>query len=573
VRRAIAAGLAILLFDSGVCLKISSPAGVGVNLDEMVTYSPSLVHCNRVRDSGSWSAILGATGATFGADGWPTGWTGGAMQLSMNTELNRVDAPGGTASSAPAHYPTGTYHITWTGTAVAVTDFNVFNDASGLTPVSAGVATFTIATATHAGFVLRLLNPAKIPTAVSITADNMTCDGNFAHTHIASLQGMGLRFMQRMRANNSPGTTWPTRPIPTIYSYTASVQSSGQPMEDMVDECNTADADWCWFNLPDSADNTYITNFATYVCANLEVGIEAYFEMGNEIWNTASVFADAHNRYETAGAALPIPHWFHYQMKRTAEMLTLVQAAGCTDNQSVIVMGLQNAASPLTGVSVSSATPDWLAYAPAGTPMSTVLAGEGAAMAPYANLGSNSSGTLFTLNALNPLYDGITNASCNSSGFGPAGPPNGQVACCTGPATGTCNGTNIRSWIPTQWQDSYRMNIAPPMLLTKAHCDRLIAAGINCLVYEWGIHSTMSGGGAENDNTLVASHWAAQDDMGMYDVTRLQLAALKDIGVSQAAYFMHCSRANKFNYFAACEWYDTYATSPKWMALHQAATQ
>jgi hypothetical protein len=74
--------------------------------------------------------------------------------------------------------------------------------------------------------------------------------------------------------------TWATRPNLTSGNWNA----RGIPVELIVELSNTLGID-PWFTLPWNCDDDYVTQFATYVLANLASGRKAYFELSNEIWN------------------------------------------------------------------------------------------------------------------------------------------------------------------------------------------------------------------------------------------------------------------------------------------------
>ena len=92
-----------------------------------------------------------------------------------------------------------------------------------------------------------------------------------------------LRFIDWMNTNQSPNYAWTSRPLPSNAFWSG---PNGVPMEIMVDLANQIGAD-AWFNMPTYADNTFVTNFATYVHQNLGSGQKVYLEYTNEAWNCA----------------------------------------------------------------------------------------------------------------------------------------------------------------------------------------------------------------------------------------------------------------------------------------------
>ena len=74
-------------------------------------------------------------------------------------------------------------------------------------------------------------------------------------------------------------------------------------MEDMIELANTLGAD-PWFNIPHTASDDWITQFATLVKTTLRPDVTVYIEWSNEVWN--SLFAQY--AYSAAkGAALGKP--------------------------------------------------------------------------------------------------------------------------------------------------------------------------------------------------------------------------------------------------------------------------
>jgi hypothetical protein len=59
----------------------------------------------------------------------------------------------------------------------------------------------------------------------------------------------------------------------------------GAPWEVQVELANQLNAN-PWFNIPHSATDTYVRDFASYVQKNLKPGLKAYVEYTNEAWNT-----------------------------------------------------------------------------------------------------------------------------------------------------------------------------------------------------------------------------------------------------------------------------------------------
>lgn len=92
-----------------------------------------------------------------------------------------------------------------------------------------------------------------------------------------------LRFMPWMRTNDEPPGEWAERPQVDDYTYTT---TDGVPLEIMLDLANQTQAS-PWFNMPHTATDEYMTEFATMVRDNLNVTAQAIVEYSNETWNGA----------------------------------------------------------------------------------------------------------------------------------------------------------------------------------------------------------------------------------------------------------------------------------------------
>jgi hypothetical protein len=545
---------------------------IGTNLEELTTYTTGIPHCNRIRELSNWSAILGATGATFHAGtGWPTGWAPngiGELAAYFNRELLRVHAPGGTHPASPAHFPAGSYTVTWDGDATTG-DFVIDGSATGFTVTGAGTGTFRVVTPQQQGLRLRLKDPAHIPGNLEVTADGEPCTGQWRKGFVDSLQGFAaIRFMDWMRTSWSPTGIWANRTKPTWYSFGTNTAPNGVALEQMIDLSNTVGSD-SWFTLPDTATNEYMANFAEISCTALDEDLDLYVELANEPWNFHHPWVAARNRMDAAGNAdfdpatpgvqtLPEPQWFYYQVRRTMEMAAIFEAE-CGDARVTSVLNVQNADPSKSALTIMNWDPPGLG----SLRVRDVV--EAIAVAPYFNVGKDSAGGLHTLDSGNAAFAGIANTDCVSAGQGPGGP----TACCTGARTGTCPGTNVRDWPPSRWHEAYRENMAPVLTLTAQHCANAAAVGLRCIAYEWGVHSVLYGTGAENDAVLVGSHWAAQDDPGMERVMLDFLAMMKLAGLDLVAHYVHQGRALRSAYFPACEWYDSCQSHPKYRALRR----
>jgi hypothetical protein len=153
-----------------------------------------------------------------------------------------------------------------------------------------------------------------------------------------------LRFMDWMGTNNAELQHWDQRPKPDDARWT-----SGAPVEVMVELANRMQQD-PWFTLPHTADDAFITKFATYVRDHLAPERKVYVEHSNEVWN--GQFAQAEYAMKRGQATKLGPSPFEAQLKyharRSAQIAKIWEKvfAGRKD-RLVRVLGAQ-AANPWT---------------------------------------------------------------------------------------------------------------------------------------------------------------------------------------------------------------------------------
>jgi hypothetical protein len=148
-----------------------------------------------------------------------------------------------------------------------------------------------------------------------------------------------VRFMNWMATNNSEQERFEDRPLPIDARWT----SKGVPLEVMVALANRMRLH-PWFCMPHRADDAYVRGFATYVRDHLDVGLVAYVEHSNEVWN--GLFTQ-HDYAAQRGALLPASAGhdrFAQQMRwhalRSREIFTLWgQVFGAAGARFVRVMG------------------------------------------------------------------------------------------------------------------------------------------------------------------------------------------------------------------------------------------
>ena len=97
--------------------------------------------------------------------------------------------------------------------------------------------------------------------------------------HIARFKT--LRFMDWLRTNNSPVTSWTSRATPEATHHAS---SAGVPWEHIVALANQAQKD-IWINIPISVDDDYVLQLARLLKRTLNADAKVYLEYSNEIWN------------------------------------------------------------------------------------------------------------------------------------------------------------------------------------------------------------------------------------------------------------------------------------------------
>lgn len=192
--------------------------------------------------------------------------------------------------------PTGTWTVTWQGTA---SGFSFTHDWERVGSVTKVGDTYTARVQTKPldfkhrdfgrGFRLGIANNS----GTTQTFTNLKAyapgygpgEARYGQTFHAEfeqrLQPFGtVRFMDWTRANDNADTSWSEANTPSSPTFN---NKHGVPVEHMVELANRLDTD-AWFTMPVKADDNYVRQFATYVKNNLEAGRKAYVEYGNEVW-------------------------------------------------------------------------------------------------------------------------------------------------------------------------------------------------------------------------------------------------------------------------------------------------
>ena len=133
------------------------------------------------------------------------------------------------------------------------------------------------------------------------------------------IQDMRLvRFMDWMETNDTTITSWSERPQVGDYTY----MRRGAPAEVMIALANQIGTD-AWFNMPHTADQSYVTGFATLVRDQMRPQLKAYVEYSNELWNF--IFPQTQwavdQAKDTWGRSAPDDAWFQLAGLKAAEVM------------------------------------------------------------------------------------------------------------------------------------------------------------------------------------------------------------------------------------------------------------
>lgn len=204
------------------------------------------------------------------AAGWPTAIPGGAARVVTFVGLD----PTGEATS-------NDYVILYTGT------ITIELGGGTVTDSSAGRIEFT-STATDGILELAVTAITTTPTIRVVRADQeslLDAGDLFNPAFIEKTQQWeSLRFMHwGQNATAIPTgleeSTWASR-----YQQSDATWGYIVPIEVMVALCNECNVD-LWYCVPFTADDTFVTNAATYIRDTLDSGLKAHIEWSNETWN------------------------------------------------------------------------------------------------------------------------------------------------------------------------------------------------------------------------------------------------------------------------------------------------
>lgn len=183
-----------------------------------------------------------------------------------------------------------------------------------------------------------------------------------------------LRFMDWGETNNSPQTTWASRPQP---GRDFPGETGGVTYEDMLDLANTVGMT-PWVCIPHMVDDGYALELARLLAARLPVSGKVLVEYSNEVWN--GMFTQA--RYAAdRGLALGLSTNEHearlkYQVRRSRELWAVMSPV--LGDRMVRVIGSQYVSTWASGLLMTDCAGacDALAIAPYFTAATTTAVDE-----------------------------------------------------------------------------------------------------------------------------------------------------------------------------------------------------
>ncbi|CAA6819632.1 MAG: Unknown protein, partial [uncultured Thiotrichaceae bacterium] len=136
-----------------------------------------------------------------------------------------------------------------------------------------------------------------------------------------------IRFMPMSGITRNPSSKWEERPNMQEATWGGIYGARGAPLEIQIKLANILNAD-PWLNVPHSADDHYIQQFAEYVKEHLSSKLTPYIEYTNEAWNANFV----HNEHmQKMGIAQKLDQdallaGYKYYAKRSVEFFAIWEA-------------------------------------------------------------------------------------------------------------------------------------------------------------------------------------------------------------------------------------------------------
>jgi len=320
-----------------------------------------------------------------------------------------------------------------------------------------------------------------------------------------------FRFMDFMATNNSRIRTWDERPRVGDATYAG----RGVPLELLIDLCNLQKTD-PWFCIPHLADDDYIRRFAELVRDQLSPSLRVHVEYSNEVWNPGFQqhrYASEEGQKRGLSTDPAVAVWRFTAMRSLEVFAIFEQVFGGTERLVRIL--------PAQAGNVFMAR-EILNFRDAAKHADAI------AVAPYVGIN-----VLPEPDRHHPL--GLA---------------------------------DVADWDTDQLFHHLTRISLPPVLDGISRFRELANQHhLDLVAYEGGQHLTGLRG-AENDPSLNALFFAANEDSRMEDLYRSLLDGWTERGGSLFCHFSSVARWTKWGSWGTLQFYnDPAAASPKWRAL------
>ena len=249
---------------------------LGANLPDITDYAYTPVYADLVKQARAFGPIDHPWGgptdiAPVGSDGWPTGEFGIFLMTLPGMEgTYKASFTGKADVSLSASHNTRIENLRYDA-ALNRTTFDVVRGSNADNP--AGAHMVLIFKNTGAGVKdLKVVRPGYDTLNPPLFTQEFI-------DHIARFKV--LRFMDWLRTNNNPSTTWATRTPPSRPHRS----QTGVPWEHVIALANQTHKD-IWINIPVGADDNYVLQLARLLKSTLNADSKLYVEYSNELWNS-----------------------------------------------------------------------------------------------------------------------------------------------------------------------------------------------------------------------------------------------------------------------------------------------
>jgi len=295
---------------------------IGTNLAWIRDWSNEIVFNDAFKRARSWVSVV-------------------ARNMAANTSPIAVDANGWVTKLAPnqwvvsyififgqaQHLPTETYRCSYTGNGIiTITNATVLAFGSGWMDIKFNQGgSGTVSVVIQKTDPLNYIKNIKIqPLNTDGTVNTATFRADFLNRWrpfdtIRFMDWMDTNFVVNYKPQFATAINWTDRPKVTDFSQAT---ENGVALEYMIELCNTLKIN-PWFNMPATATDAYITQFATMVKNKLDPSLKAYVEYSNEVWNFGFPAAQYAN---TMGAKLGLgalngQAFIHFYTHRSLQVL------------------------------------------------------------------------------------------------------------------------------------------------------------------------------------------------------------------------------------------------------------